>query len=146
MSFLSDQEIQTIQSANVSYEMLGINSMMHNPIFVPDFQSSDDASSTIEGLSIGQILGNGEAVSALGSIKLSFDKDKISVGVGNRLIELDGQNSQIRVGGTSITLDGLKQLISVGGTNFIIDGANKRLLINDGTNDRVLAGFQSGGF
>lgn len=30
--------------------------------------------------------------------------------------------------------------------NVKIDGANKRILINDGTNDRILIGFQSGGF
>jgi len=36
--------------------------------------------------------------------------------------------------------------VSVGIGNVKIDGANKRIFINDGTNDRILIGFQSGGF
>jgi len=36
--------------------------------------------------------------------------------------------------------------INVGVGNVKIDGANKRILINDGTNDRILIGFQSAGF
>jgi len=36
--------------------------------------------------------------------------------------------------------------INVGAGNVLIDGANKRILINDGTDDRILLGFQSGGF
>ena len=36
--------------------------------------------------------------------------------------------------------------IQVGGSNVIIDGANRRITINDGANDRVLIGFQEGGF
>ncbi len=31
-------------------------------------------------------------------------------------------------------------------SNVKIDGANKRILINDGSNDRILIGYQSGGF
>jgi len=36
--------------------------------------------------------------------------------------------------------------VSVGSGNVKIDGVNKRIIINDGTNDRILIGFQSGGF
>lgn len=36
--------------------------------------------------------------------------------------------------------------INVGIGNVLIDGVNKRILINDGTNDRILLGYQSGGF
>jgi len=36
--------------------------------------------------------------------------------------------------------------ILVGDANIKIDGANKRILISDGTNDRILIGYQSGGF
>lgn len=36
--------------------------------------------------------------------------------------------------------------INAGASNVKIDGANKRILINDGTNDRVLIGYDSGGF
>jgi len=36
--------------------------------------------------------------------------------------------------------------VDVGEGNVKIDGANKRILINDGTDDRILMGYQSGGF
>jgi hypothetical protein len=43
-------------------------------------------------------------------------------------------------------LPGTTTLRIGGDTNVIIDGANRRILISDGTNDRVLIGYQSGGF
>lgn len=45
--------------------------------------------------------------------------------------------------GTSQTLSGD---IIVGNGNVKIDGANKRIIINDGTYDRILIGYQAGGF
>lgn len=36
--------------------------------------------------------------------------------------------------------------VNVGDSKVLIDGANTRILINDGTNDRILIGYQSGGF
>ena len=45
--------------------------------------------------------------------------------------------------GSSQTLSGD---IQVGGANVKIDGANGRILINDGSYDRILIGYQSGGF
>ena len=37
-------------------------------------------------------------------------------------------------------------LASLGTANIKLDGANKQIIINDGTNDRILIGYQSGGF
>lgn len=34
----------------------------------------------------------------------------------------------------------------VGGSNVNISGANKNITMNDGTNDRLLIGYQQGGF
>ena len=45
--------------------------------------------------------------------------------------------------GTSQNLTGDFHL---GASNVKIDGVNKRIIINDGTHDRVLIGFSSGGF
>jgi len=36
--------------------------------------------------------------------------------------------------------------INLNDANIKIDGANKRILINDGSDDRILIGYQSGGF
>lgn len=44
------------------------------------------------------------------------------------------------------TSQNLTGSINVGAGNVVVDGVNKRILINDGTNNRVLMGFQSGGF
>lgn len=45
--------------------------------------------------------------------------------------------------GTGQTLTGD---VNVGNGNVKIDGANKRIIINDGSYDRILIGYQSGGF
>ena len=36
--------------------------------------------------------------------------------------------------------------LGTGAASILLDGANKRIIINDGTDDRVLLGYQSGGF
>ncbi len=36
--------------------------------------------------------------------------------------------------------------VNVGNNSVIIDGENKRIIINDGTNDRILLGFLENGF
>ena len=36
--------------------------------------------------------------------------------------------------------------VNVGNNNVIIDGDKKQIIVNDGANDRILIGFQEGGF
>lgn len=36
--------------------------------------------------------------------------------------------------------------MNVGGSNVLIDGGNTRIVINDGSNDRILLGYLSGKF
>ena len=40
----------------------------------------------------------------------------------------------------------VSKILTVGDNNIKIDGENKRIVINDGTNDRVLIGYLSGKF
>lgn len=47
---------------------------------------------------------------------------------------------------TKLTAGTLGVAANVGNGNVQIDGVNKRLIVNDGTNDRGLFGFLSGGF
>ena len=56
--------------------------------------------------------------------------------------------SYIEVGGADSDLQGtgINGGVNIGVANVKIDGTNKRIIINDGTNDRILLGFQSGGF
>lgn len=64
---------------------------------------------------------------------------------GNITFLLDGDTGNATFAGTigSGTINGE---LEVGENNILIDGANKRIIINDGTNDRILIGYQSGGF
>jgi hypothetical protein len=45
-----------------------------------------------------------------------------------------------------ITAGTVTVTLGVGGANVTIDGANNRIIVNDGTVNRVLIGYQSGGF
>lgn len=68
--------------------------------------------------------------------------DAITAGEWELLNDLRAADALLKAGSAQ-TLSGD---IQVGIGNVKIDGANKRILINDGTNDRILIGFQSGGF
>lgn len=50
----------------------------------------------------------------------------------------------------ALVKDSTTQILSgkiiVGDNKITIDGVNKRIIINDGTYDRILIGFQTGGF
>ena len=47
---------------------------------------------------------------------------------------------------TKLTAGTIAVGVNVGETNIKLDGANKNIVINDGTNPRILIGYQSGGF
>ena len=71
----------------------------------------------------------------------SITADKISAGTINSTVVYSGsiEASQIKAGTISVSL-------GLGGGNVTIDGANKRILVNDGTTDRILIGYGSGLF
>lgn len=62
---------------------------------------------------------------------------------GNMVATSATISGYISTTGTGQTLSGS---INTGNGNVLIDGANKRIIINDGSYDRVLIGYQSGGF
>jgi len=45
-----------------------------------------------------------------------------------------------------ITAGTITVALGVGSANIIIDGENTRIVINDGTHDRILIGYQADGF
>jgi hypothetical protein len=65
-------------------------------------------------------------------------RDILPTRVTNRLIKDIGVNK--------ITTGTLTVAMNVGDGNVVIDGENKRIIINDGTNDRILIGYQENGF
>ena len=59
-------------------------------------------------------------------------------------------NTNIRnIAASKISAGSITVAINLGSAttgSVVLDGANNRILINDGTVDRILIGFQSGGF
>lgn len=78
-------------------------------------------------------------------IATEIDGDLITAGT----ISTDKLSANyIEVGGADADLQttGIDGAVNVGSANVKIDGANTRIVINDGTNDRILIGYQSAGF
>jgi hypothetical protein len=71
---------------------------------------------------------------------VAIDKD------GNTTFALDGQTGDATFKGTIQASSFIAGAIQVGSANVVIDGANARIIVNDGTNDRILIGFQQSGF
>lgn len=65
---------------------------------------------------------------------------------GNTTFAIDGDTGNATFAGTLQAGTVISGLIIVGDNNVVIDGSNKRILVNDGVNDRVLLGFQLNGF
>jgi hypothetical protein len=56
-------------------------------------------------------------------------------------------STYISKSGTNEQVSGTIRLgTGTGAASIILDGGNKRITVNDGTNDRILIGYQSGGF
>jgi hypothetical protein len=92
----------------------------------------------------------------LGNKALYADQSGIWLGSSKFATAPFSVDMQGNMVGTSVTLSnyltktgaaqGLTGSINLGVGNVVVDGTNKRILVNDGTNDRCLLGFQSGGF
>ena len=72
----------------------------------------------------------------------SVGADAITAGEWVAVSDARAADALLKAGSTQ-TLSGD---IQIGEANVKIDGANKRILINDGADDRILIGYQSGGF
>ena len=98
---------------------------------------------------LGMQIGSGTSV-------MSADQDGIWLGAKRFVdapfsVDMEGNivatsldlGSYVSKAGTDQVLSGSVQ---VGNGNVKIDGANKRILINDGSYDRILIGYQASGF
>lgn len=81
-----------------------------------------------------------------GDVRISPDGITARNSAGNTTFNLDGDTGDATFAGKLRSGSIVTGDIVVGNNNVIIDGVNKRILVNDGTNDRVLLGFQQGGF
>lgn len=66
--------------------------------------------------------------------------------VGDDTFVLDGETGDAFFAGEIRSGSVVTGEVIVGDNRIIIDGANRRIIINDGTTDRVLIGFQKNGF
>lgn len=121
----------------------------------------DDQSSLVIKQITGSTLASGISQSNDGKIRVDWDKKQVVVA--------DGANTRVVLGkipGTADDIYGIKiyndegdlvfdvtsgtaniaSQVTVGDSNIVLDGTNKRILINDGTYDRVLIGYDEGGF
>lgn len=74
----------------------------------------------------------------------AFEDAPFSVDMnGNIVATTLSLSAYLKKGDTGQTLSGN---ILVGAGNVKIDGVNKNIIINDGSNDIILIGYQSGGF
>lgn len=71
-----------------------------------------------------------------GSIVLDGNQNTIDIGSG--AIVMDASAKKIAIG--NILIDSINNRMTFGGMNLIIDAGNRRLLVNDGTHDRVIIG------
>ncbi len=72
----------------------------------------------------------------------SVGADQITAGEWELVNDLRAADALLKAG----TTQALTGNFNLNDSNVLIDGANKRITISDGTNTRILIGYQSGGF
>ena len=86
-------------------------------------------------------------VDATGNIVISSDSQIQTAGIADDAVTAGkitiSQLDALCINTGTLNVD---ETITVGINNITIDGVNKRIIVNDGTNDRVLIGYQDGGF
>lgn len=65
---------------------------------------------------------------------------------GNNTVVIDGDTGDGIFAGELRSGTFITGQVILGDNNIVLNGEDRRMIINDGTNDRVLIGFQSGGF
>jgi len=81
-----------------------------------------------------------------GEVKISPNGVVAKNDAGIETFVLDGTTGSAVFAGTIQTGTLISGEVIVGNNSVIIDGENKQIIINDGNTDRILIGFQVGGF
>lgn len=114
----------------MSYLDLGFDDNLSSATNEPNFQSTTNMIN-FEGFDSSQILKLGRIESPKGNFYIDFDKEKIEF----PSVSVD-----------KLTSGTIKAVSNLGDENILLDGENSRILINDGTNDRILIGYLENGF
>lgn len=73
--------------------------------------------------------------------------DSVTFDTGNDIPTNYIDNTRVRnITADKIDAGTVTSLMYIGGSSIYIDGANKRIVVNDGTTDRILIGYGSGLF
>jgi len=89
----------------------------------------------------------GELVQGIsGDIRISPDGITARDASGNTTFTIDGTDGSAVFKGEIRAGSLVSGKVIVGNNSVIVDGENKRIIVNDGTNDRVLIGYQENGF
>lgn len=106
-----------------------------------EIENSEVVYQSVEGTTNAATIENGSILAGW-----TIANDTLQSPNGN--IVLDAKNNKITVGPASaqIVIDSNNQKITIGDSKIVLDAANKRMLISDGSDDRILIGYQSGGF
>lgn len=81
-----------------------------------------------------------------GDIRISPDGIVARDESGSTTFALDGATGNAVFAGSIQSGSLITGEVVVGNNSVLIDGTNKRIIVNDGTYDRVLIGFQENGF
>lgn len=81
-----------------------------------------------------------------GDIRISPSGILARNSLGDTTFALDGETGDAIFAGTIEAGTFVAGAVIVGDNNLIMDGANKRFVVNDGTNDRILIGYLKNGF
>lgn len=81
-----------------------------------------------------------------GDIRISPDGMVARDQAGNTTFAIDGDTGDAVFKGELRSGSLITGQVIVGNNSVIIDGEKKQIIVNDGATDRILIGFQSGGF
>jgi len=81
-----------------------------------------------------------------GDIRISPNGITARDSAGLTTFAIDGDTGNATFKGTIQAETVIGGAVVVGDNNVVIDGENKNIIVNDGDNDRILIGYQQGGF
>jgi hypothetical protein len=132
----STSKVQGMPTKRIAYEVIGsaLNTKSRKILAVFEFTESG-------ALQIGKYE-NGVS----GDLRITPNGITARDLAGITTFAIDGTTGDAVFKGTIQAESLIAGLVAVGNNNVILDGENQRIVVNDGTNDRVLIGYQPGGF
>ena len=81
-----------------------------------------------------------------GDIRISPNGIVARDSAGITTIAIDGTTGDVTIKGTLQSGSVISGLVAVGDNSIVLDGESRTIVVNDGTNDRILIGYDQGGF